>query len=247
MIRVGRSVYKNGKRYDPSYHGFKSIVILMKSHSVWWALSPYYLYDERGRIFENIWQGSKVYKTVPKVIQKKSRYDKTIIWHHPDETHVIKGKLTKKYLKWREKLMNNPEPVRYPVGFKHRHKCLYAYGEHPDGSIDVSKKLDYISARKTIYAKEYCRLVKQHPQYNKLKKMLNNGTNLLIIEVDGPHQESLDYYKQKYNVDDDFIDGFTMLATKKNLKIMLNDERFANGHGYVLASALLGLDKRLYK
>lgn len=76
----------------------------------------------------------------------------------------------------------------------------------------------------------------------KLKKWLQEGKNLLIIEVDGPHQESLDYYKEKYNVDDDFIVNSTMLATKENLEIMLNDTKHPFGHMYCLAACLLGIE-----
>lgn len=71
--------------------------------------------------------------------------------------------------------------------------------------------------------------------------MLKDGKNLLIVEVDGPHGESLDYYKKKYKVDDNFIEDDTILATKENLKIMLNDTKHAFGHGYCLAVALLNL------
>jgi hypothetical protein len=43
------------------------------------------------------------------------------------------------------------------------------------------------------------------------------GENLLIIEVDGPHQEDLQYYKDKYGVSDNFIENGTMLVTKDNI------------------------------
>ena len=82
-------------------------------------------------------------------------------------------------------------------------------------------------------------MVKDQPSLGKLKKKLGKNTNLLIIEVDGPHQEALDYYKEKYNMSDDFIENNTMLATKENLDIMLNDAKFPYGHGYCLARVLL--------
>jgi hypothetical protein len=63
--------------------------------------------------------------------------------------------------------------------------------------------------------------------------------NLLIVEWDGPHQESMEYYKEKYNVTDDFIVDSTMNATTENIDLMLNDEKHPFGHGYCLASALL--------
>ena len=75
-----------------------------------------------------------------------------------------------------------------------------------------------------------------------LKNRLINGENLLIIEVDGPHQESLDYYKEKYEVGDDFIQKNTMLANDENINIMLNDTKHPFGHGYCLAMTLLDKD-----
>ena len=61
------------------------------------------------------------------------------------------------------------------------------------------------------------------------------GENLLIIEVDGPHQESLEYYKETYGVGDDFIIDNTIIANQENLDLMINDTKHAYGHGYVLA------------
>lgn len=68
-------------------------------------------------------------------------------------------------------------------------------------------------------------MVKIHPTFHKLQKWLKEGKNLLIIEIDAAHQESLDYYKKKYGVEDNFIEKDTMLATKENLEIMLNDTK----------------------
>lgn len=240
MIRVGRSIYnKQGKRIDPSFDGFTSIIVLMKSHSIWGELGPYHLKDNQGRIFENIWQGSKVYQKVPATIQRYSRFDNKIIWNHPAETHIDQnGNLTQTYWNWREKLMNCQYHIRYPVGFHHRHQCLYAIANENDLT-----KLDYIEARKKIYLKSYCDLVKKQPKFLELKNRLVNGENLLIIEVDGPHQESLDYYQAEYGVDNDFIENSTMLATDENLMIMLNDPKHPFGHGYCLAIALLDLDQ----
>ena len=84
--------------------------------------------------------------------------------------------------------------------------------------------------------------MKQHPTFVKLSNWLKAGQNLLIIEIDGPHEESLSYYKDTYNVGDDFIQYNTMLATKDNLDIMLNDSLHSYGHGYCLASCLLGFN-----
>lgn len=103
------------------------------------------------------------------------------------------------------------------------------------------EKLDYIAARKLVYLREYCRLVKNKPKFTELQKRLTNGENLLIIEVDGPHGEDIEYYKNRYNVNNDFIDHNTMIANENNLHIMINDSKHPFGHGYCLAAALLDL------
>ena len=131
--------------------------------------------------------------------------------------------------------MNNKDAVRYPVTFNKtvRASCLYALWE--------GEKLGYIDARKKIYKKVYTDLVKKTNKFEKLKQMLQNGINFLIVEVDGPRQESLEYYKEKYKVSDDFIVNNTIEVNSKNMDIILNDTRHAFGHGYCLAMALLNL------
>src|SRR3989338_6960780 len=117
MIRVGRREYKGGTFKDPSFMNFTSILCLTKS-SKYGELGPYVLKNSKNQIMENIYQGSKIYKTVPKSIQYYSRYDKTVIWNHPAECHMNdKNEILPSYWKWREKLMNNSYHVRYPVGY----------------------------------------------------------------------------------------------------------------------------------
>lgn len=233
MIRVGRCKYNSfGKRTDPSFPEFTSIVVLMRSHSEYGCLGPYELKDANSRIMENSWQFSKIYERVPKTIQYYSRWDKTVIWDHPAETHYRNGQILPAYWTWREKGMNNPYYVRYPVGFSNMSSCLFALAEGSE------ERLDYISARKKIYIPIYCDLVKQQDKFLELKRRFKNGENLLIIEVDGPHEESLNYYMEEYGVKDDFIESGTMKATEENLMIMMEDDKHPFGHGYCLAMAI---------
>lgn len=251
MIRVGRRIYnRNGTYQDPSFPNFKPILCLTKS-SAYGSLGPYELKNEKGQIMENIYQFSKVYEIVPKTIQRASRYDSTIIWNHKEERHIniIETKLENKneieisyeilpeYFQWRKKCMNSKYAVRYPIGFNNRHKCLFALKNEEDGEL-----LDYIEARKEIYLPLYIELVKDKPQFRKLQKYLEDGINLLIIEVDGPHEESLDYYKNKYKVANNFIENNTILVNEENMKIMLNDDKHPFGHGYCLGIAILNLN-----
>lgn len=242
MIRVGRCRYDNtGKRTDPSYPDFTPIVVLMKGHNQYGVLGPYLLKDDQGRILENIWQFSKVYKKVPATTQYYSRYNKTITWKYPEEKHIDdNGQILPAYWQWRNKGMSNLYAIRYPVGIHHMHECLYAIKDD-----NIENKLDYIEARKQIYVPIYCELAKKESLFSQLQNRLESGENLLIIEVDGPHQESLEYYMNEYDVNESFIENDTMLATDENLMIMLNDDKHAFGHGYCLAMALLDLDEDL--
>jgi hypothetical protein len=71
---------------------------------------------------------------------------------------------------------------------------------------------------------------------------LDAGENLLIIEVDGPHEQSLPYSKEIYRVSNDFLEKVTMLTTKENAPTTLNDKKHPFGHSYCLASALLDIN-----
>ncbi len=240
QIRVGRCIYSSGKRTDPSYPEFTPIIVLTKS-SKYGSLSPYELKNEQGMIMENIWQFEKLYQSVPQSTQYYSRWDKRIIWDHPAEIHAIpidnSYSITQAYQRWREKGIRNSHPVRYPVGYQYRHKCL----GHLISDNGVWKLLNYIEARKQIYLPIYVQLVRLQEQFKKLQQLLANGENLLIIEVDGPHQKSLPYYQDKYKVGDDFIKDNTILVTDENMNIMLNDSKHPFGHGYCLAMALLNM------
>jgi len=257
QVRVGRIVSGD----HPSFPGFKPIVCLTKS-SAYGDLGPYVLADEKGRLMENLWQFAKVYKVVPPSKQTFSQYDKTVVWDHPAETHVDdKGCLTLAYWKWRAKGMANATPVRYPVGRNYAKNCLYSFiGPAQQNNnnataekerdtnilqyqITPSEKLSYVEGRKRIYAAIFMHLLISQPRFTMLKELLVKGENLLIIEVDGPHDESLSYYTQKYSISDPakFIQKSTILATTQNLGIMLHDEKHAFGHGYCFAMALLGL------
>jgi len=242
QVRVGRCLNQQLKGITPHYDNFENVVVLTKS-SKYGSLGPYVLKNDEGQIMENIYQFSKLYTKVPKSTQYYSQWDRTVIWEHPEEVHVDEGDFIRdEYFAWREKGFNCEYPVRYPVGMKSRHQCLGAIKDIDDEEYEL---LDYVESRKQIYLPVYCELVRQQPQFAKLKEKLANGTNLLILEVDAPHEESLEYYKRKYHVGDDFIVNHTMLATVENLKIMLNDTKHAFGHGYCLASALLDIDDEI--
>ena len=67
-----------------------------------------------------------------------------------------------------------------PVGFAHCSECLFCISE-------IGVRYDYVEAREKINLPIYRELVRDHKLFAKLLTMLQKGTNLLIIEVDGPH------------------------------------------------------------
>lgn len=209
----------------------EKILSLTKS-SPYGELGPYCLKID-GKIFENVWQFAKIYRTVPEVNVREHRYSSNF-WSWPAEMHLDGEKkysnITKEYWNWRNTGMNCSFPVRYPVGYNTRHKCL--------AHVWKGKFLDYITARKKIYLFHYIQEVIKEEKFLKLVKKIENGQDITIVEVDGPKGE-LEYYQEKYNVNDDFISNFVMSGTEENLKIMLNDEKYPFGHGYCLAYALL--------
>ena len=52
--------------------------------------------------------------------------------------------ITDSYFRWRQKGFNNPDPVRYPVGYNYRHKCLLSLGP-------LGERWNYVESRKNLY------------------------------------------------------------------------------------------------
>lgn len=240
-VAVGRRVYGKNKTFvDPSLPSFTPIVSLTAT-TPYGCLGPYLLRDSQNHILENVWQFAKLYAVVPKTSCRKNAYDKTVIWDWPAQVHwdETAQRPTPEYWRWRAEGMACPHPVRYPVGYHHRHKCMGLILDDADSdpSAPFPPLLGYIESRRQLYLPMYQRAVIHHPAFVELSERLDKGENLLIIEVDGPHQESLAHYQETYGVGDDFIaKNNTMEATEESLRIMLQDALHPFGHGYVFAS-----------
>ena len=249
-IRVGRCCYEKGKRVDPHYPGFTTIVVLTKGTSRWGALGPYELRDDAGHIMENIWQFSKVYPRVKAVCQKKSRFEDIVVWEHPAEVHLANERapatadnLRPEYWAWRRKGFANPHAVRYPPGYGSMAACVGSLVETHPGEYEGP--LSYVESRKALYLPLYCRLARQSPLFRELRRRHKQGEKLLIAEVDGPHQESLAHYQEHWGVGPAFIDAHSVAADAAALRILLADAQHPFGHGYCLAAALQDLDADL--
>lgn len=127
--------------------------------------------------------------------------------------------------------MRNKYAVRYPNGFEGRRKCICSFRFVGDEVI----RLGYIEARKQIYCAEYARLAPQTDAFKKMCALLDQGTSIQIIEVDGP-DPSLTF--PPYDQISKEKPG--LLITEETIRMLVNDERKPFGHGYVIAALLLG-------
>lgn len=239
-VAVGRILIQKGMRIQP--HPPKNgedwhTVVAMTPSSKDGDISPYVLANEEGRLIENVWQFSKVYRTVQDHKEHYSQWDRRIIWEQKAAVHVDENnELTEDYWRWRERGMRNKFPVRYPIGFRMQKKpgsCLFSVKSRED-----PRRLSYIDARKEIYVPEFKKALLRTKKFQTLRQKHENGENIFIVEIDGPHVESMPYYKKKYSVDDDFIVDNVVMATKENLDVLLNDDLHSYGHGYCIADAI---------
>lgn len=244
-VRVGRLKIENKKRIYPTFPSFSPIEVMTKSDSNYWPLSPYYLKTPEGWILENDWQFSKIYSEVPRSFSKVHPASNIVVWDWPAQIHVNSSRqILPDYWNWRFEGKRAKYAVRYPTGYNHRHEVLGSILQESEDQIakEGLTMLGYVDARKQIYLKKYRESVVKEKKFGKLKQRLSQGENLLIIEVDGPHEESMNYYSETYKVPSTFIQFDSILATEENLKLLLNDTRHPFGHGYCLASALLELN-----
>lgn len=229
-IRVAKVDFINGRFVYKNIDNFINIIPLTEN-TPHYPLSPYSLKDENGYILENYYQFYKVYSNVPKITWKPPASYKGDILTHPEENHLTNGEVNQNYWNWRQKGLECKYPVRYPVGLKKRTECLYL--------LKDGRKLNYIEGRKEVYLKEYTRLVKTQQMFWDLVFSFKNGQNILIHDVDGPHQESEDYYKQRYLLDNFIINGTIDGRDNQVLDILFNDSKHPFGHGYCLAMAII--------
>lgn len=223
--------YRPGKP-PPQLDGYKTILIHTSGKNIGGDLSPYVLKNEDGHLLENIWQFSKVYARVTAQRIPLSRFHpNTIVWDHPAEEHVIDNIVQPAYWKWREKGRQNSYAVRYPNGFHGRHNCLFSLWLNPD--TKTWDRLDYIEARKRIYCGEYSRLAPRTPHFAQLRALLENGTNLLIAEVDGP-DPTLNYPPY----DSISLESPALQMNETTAKLLVEDPKKPFGHGFVIACLL---------
>lgn len=252
MIRTQRITSINQNPID--IDNFTSINVLKWNNSKWKTLCPYYMrtdgneinFNPGNIIFENFYQGSKIYnKVYPVEVYPHRNLPKTekyLKWRYITENedgdiicnnNEINYDL---YLKWRDSLWKCDYPIRYPNG-KNKGITLFTLCIKKD---KTEKRIDYLTSRKEIYLNEYVRLVKKTEEYHTLLNYLMTGKNLLICEIDVPARGK----KGEYGKDCDMNNTCSMSLEKINK--LLNDPNEAFGHGLCLAYSLLkdtGIEK----
>jgi len=256
QIRIGTRKYNSdGTFVDPSFPDFTPCVCLTRSTRSG-SLGPYEVCvtekcPEKGGTIESVWHSFKILPEIPEALCRVSRYDRTITWQYPAVSHVPdlqNGDVDMKaWLIWHDKLALSKYPIRYPFTFSPEVRAttlgvlaperLKEYRANPE-SIKINAKRDLLGVaegRRQVYFRYYIPAVKLQPKFKELQRRYDQGENLLIIDVDGPRQESLDYYREKYGVRADFIEQDTILATLENCRIMLRDPKHSCGHTFGLA------------
>jgi hypothetical protein len=228
--------------------GFVTVNVLKWKNSKWKEFSPYYLRtdgnervrNDGGVLFENYYQGCKIYDVVHSIKVYASRFhygkEKYLWWDY--STVNEEGDVLFKndeinydlYYRWRNSLWGCQEAIRYPNGIHRRKNTQFSLYVDKKGR---EKRLGYIESRKKIYAKEYIRLVTKLDKYQTLLNHLKEGKNLLICEVDVPKNGK----NGEYGVDCDDNNSCDMSLAK--IETLLEDPRAAFGHGLCLAYSLL--------
>lgn len=232
---------------------FETINVLKWNNSKWKRLCPYLLETDGkekmvnpgGVIFENFYQGCKVYDVVYENEVYPSRFHrnnpKYLWWKFVPKTEsgdvlVEDGKINYDlYYRWRNSLWECRHPIRYPNTIHRRKNTQFALYIDKKGK---ERRLDYMGTRTKIYVREYMRLIKNLPEYKKLLTKLKNGENLMICEMDVPARNKRGLYGK------DCDENNICLLSIKKLEELLKDTNEAFGHGLCLAySLLLDLEK----
>ena len=181
-------------------------------------LGPFLYEGELVNVFENWWQYSKMFDELGHI--------------GPD------GLPTQKWFEFRKKGWAKMKGDRHPVGTRTNDvmfvddsgKNRYRYMKASCQAADKEGKaiMGYVSSRKYLYSHVYCELVKLQPGFHELKKMVDSGMNVQILDVDGPREEK------------------SVVITKEELRRRIEDTSSPMGHGFFLAAMLLGIEREEY-
>lgn len=137
------------------------------------------------------------------------QYSKVYPVHFDEEKDEIK----QDYFDWAKLGWVTKRGMRYPMG---KRKPLFSYWD--------GQRLDYVTARKKIYAPLYSKAVAKTYAYKKLKEEYDKNNNLILWD----------------------FDCYDFRARGMTWKDVMNNDKDKAGHGFVLAMMLEGeLDKAI--
>ena len=94
--------------------------------------------------------------------------------------------------------------------------------------------MGYVQGRKKIYCGLYAKLAPQKEEFKRLKRQIQEGKNILIVEVDGP-DFNLNYGPYKGISKEDPC----MVMDERNVKFLAKDTLQPFSFGYAIAALLL--------
>jgi hypothetical protein len=221
----------------PNVTGWTNIPAWSRGASPWKQLSPFVIgpvnYIENGiqrkcDNFENFWQSHKVWH----IIDKQTKPE----WRWKSETH-INGQFNRNtplslipepndaWYIWHDALLANDKAVRRPNG---KIAPLYAWWQ--------GKKLGIIESRKQIYIPYLQALYRNHPVYQRIYNMVRRGTNIILLEPDGP---TFELYPQGMDVTYDIVSNLQNVTKMEDFpggELYPNPNKYIPyGHGYVIS------------
>lgn len=234
---------------------YETVNVLKWNNSKWKRLCPYLLETDGeevcanpgGVLFENFYQGCKVYDVLHENEVYPSRYHMNkpaYLWWKftpmtPTGDVLIDNSTNNKelnrelYFRWRNSLWACKHPIRYPNRIHRRKNTQFALCIDQHGN---ERRLNYLETRKEIYVKEYIRLCKKLPEYKQLLEKLKRGENILICEMDVPAINK----RGEYGNNKHFCDEHgTCHMSIELVERLLEDPSEAFGHGLCLAYSLL--------
>jgi len=201
-----------GVSYPEKKEGWLNIAAWSRGASPWKQLSPFFIGPIDGcSNFESWWQFHKVWETVA------------------GERHIgDDGLPNEAWYAWQKAGYANPKAIRRPNGYE---KPLYAWHNQ--------QKLNVVEARKQLYIPELQRLYRAHPVYQKLLDIVRNGQSVVIIEPDGPAEDTRCQPLSK-----ETLVALQDCTTCKEAALLFglssgSDHYFPYGHGYVIALTIL--------
>lgn len=232
------SVYTNQFDENDNPSDYIFVDVTSRNADVRKDLSPFFIgpctssYGVEFKLFENLWQFSKVYEgnaVFNKMLTKKSSVEVPFV------ASDANGDPTQEWFDICT--FGSQSDIAYRRPFTG--KPLYHYYKNANGQTE---RLGYVESRKKVYIPEYAKLVYDTPTFKKLKELADNGKKIALVDFD-----AYNYYNPKA------MEKIYAAALKKygslpytlsdllNIKTVKDVVNFAGlpaGHGFVIKMLL---------